>query len=89
MVPVKSFLVLKFFVSIRNTSGYPFLSVEIFNSYVSDAAEARFRRILVFMMLLAFPPSIHLLMNGIDGVLIRACMPAVSHFELDIIFMVI
>ena len=69
-------MVLKFFGSIRKSSGWLCLNVAIFELYVSDAAEAGFRHILTLMLLLAFSSSVSALMSGIGGVSIRACTSA-------------
>ena len=80
MVP--SIAVLKFFMSAMNSSSLTFLNIETFSSYVSNAAESGFRRILILMMSHPSTSSITALVNGIGGISICAYTSTLSHLGL-------
>ena len=89
VVPVLSIAFLKLFMSARNSSGLPFLNVEIFSLYISDADNFGFQRILILMMSLAFSSSSSTLISGIGGGSISACTSALIQLVLMWILIII
>ena len=69
VVPVLSTALLKFFMSTRNSSGWPCSNITILSLYVYESESDGFWHILILMIPHLLTLSVSFLMIGIDGVL--------------------